>query len=111
MIVKLINTFTTDNRKITSIEINKEYEVIGIESDDYRIIDNKNEPILFDHKCFTVVDPMKPKFWLCKTGSENEEYCYPEEWSNPGFFEDYFNRNESVIEKFWEIYNSLYRHM
>jgi hypothetical protein len=108
MKVKLINTNIEDGVIIQSLTIGNEYEVIGIEADYYRIIDDKNEPILFDPSCFEIVDDTEPSFWISENGKDGERYCYPETWSSAGFFEDFFDDIPGVQEKFWQEYRQLY---
>ncbi len=100
MKVILRRTETADGHVIGSLSVGNTYEVIGIEADDYRIVDDKGEPILFDPTCFDVVDTLEPEFWVSETG-EGVRYAYPREWMRPGFFEDYFDYNEDVRREFW----------
>lgn len=95
------------NGTVLSLTMGREYEVLGIEADDFRILndpDSKpygNDPVLFDQEYFEVTDTTEPAFWACSFGENGERYCYPPEWSNPGFFEDYHDGVEEVINQFW----------
>ena len=71
------------------MEVGKIYEVIGIEADNYRIIDDRNMPYLYDPNQFEVVSSEKPSFWVTEFGEDGEQYSYPKEWIRPGFFEDF----------------------
>ncbi|WP_163337602.1 hypothetical protein [Desulfopila sp. IMCC35008] len=106
MIVKLVkNTSDDDEFKIESLDIENEYEVIGIESDDYRIIsDTDKEPYLYPPDCFEIVDDTKPPFWVTEFGEDGEEYSYPENWNKVGIFEDYFEGVKEVKKQFWADY-------
>jgi hypothetical protein len=110
MIVKLIKLVSNDDHfKIESLEIEKEYEVIGIESDDYRIIcDTEKEPYLYPPDCFEIVDTTRPPFWVTEFGEDGEEYSYPENWNKVGFFEDYFDGVKEIREQFWQDHNKYY---
>jgi len=108
MQVKLIKTTTSDDRVLESLTIGQTYEVLGLEADSYRLIDDTNQPYLFDPECFEIVDSIEPSFWVCRTGEEGERYCYPLEWDSPGFFEDFFDGKKDVIETFWQVYRQLY---
>ncbi len=105
MIVKLIKK-TGDDGRILSLTINREYEVLGIEADNYRILDDENnlpygnDPVLFEPECFRIIDSTEPDFWICYFGEEEERYCYPIEWNKIGFFEDYHDGNELVRKIF-----------
>jgi hypothetical protein len=96
-----------DGRRL-SLTIGKEYEVLGIEADSYRIITDPHatpwgsDPVLFDPGCFKITDPSEPAFWVCSYGSDGERYCYPGEWGEPGFFEHYHDGIENVRKRFWE---------
>ena len=108
MKVQLKNRITRDNRIISTLSENKLYIVIGIEADDYRILDDNNEPVIFDNTCFEVIDAAEPGFWEYKFGTTGERYCYPKEFAQPGFFEDYFDGISNVRAFFWNTYHSLY---
>ena len=108
MLVKLTKTTTSDDRVIGSLSVGQVYAVLGIEADSYRLLDDTNEPYLFDPECFEVVDSSEPSFWACESGKDGERYCYPTAWNSPGFFEDFFDGNKDVIETFWQVYRQLY---
>jgi hypothetical protein len=108
MRVKLINRHAPDGRVHWSLTVGREYTVIGIGADDYRIVDDGGDPYLFDAQCFVVTDPTEPDFWCCDVGEDGERYCYPEEFGQPGFFEDYFDGNEAVRRGFFTLYRQLY---
>jgi len=71
------------------------YLVLGIASDFLRIQDDEGSPYLYEPKDFVIVEDGYPDFWICKKGYKGEDYYYPEEWIEPGFFEDYF---DGVVE-------------
>ena len=107
MKVKLKRTDTRGGCVIWSLTLGQTYEVIGIEADDYRIIDDTGDPVLFDAACFDVVDATEPAFWE-SSWAEGVCYAYPPEWNRPGFFEDYHDRNEAVCHKFWQDFERYY---
>lgn len=76
-----------DGRHFWSLTVGREYEVLGIEADEYRLLDDTGEPILFDPMCFEIVEPREATFWLSKYGDGGERYAYPPGWGVPGFFE------------------------
>jgi hypothetical protein len=80
------------------LTIGREYVVLGIEGDDYRLLDDIGEPILFDPSCFEVVDLQEPAFWLSQFGDQGERYAYPPGWGAPGFFEAWHDR-EAVVRR------------
>lgn len=92
----------------------KNYEVLGIEADAYRILSDENtkpygnDPVLFDPACFEIVDDTEPNFWKKETGEDGERYYYPSDWNQVGFFEDYHDGIEEVREKFWRDLKNYY---
>ena len=86
----------------------KEYTVIGIEADYYRIIADDNEPYLYNPNQFTIIEKTVPNFWITEIGEDGEKYSYPSTWVRVGFFEDYFDNIESVKEQFWKECSELY---
>ncbi len=109
MIVKFIKSKDPeDGYEIESLSMNKEYEVIGIEGNYYRILDDEKEPCLYSPECFEITDGNKPKFWLTETDEFGEEYSYPKSWHGVGFFEDYFDDVRKVVDKFWKDYKKYY---
>lgn len=87
MRVRCLTTRCPDGRvaRVTPGEI---YEVIGIEANAYRIIDDRNDPVLFDPELFEVVDGVRPDDWV-EAWYDGEEYAYPAPFNEPGFWEDY----------------------
>ncbi len=85
---------------------NKIYEVIGIDHDSYRVIDEAGEPILYPKALFEIIDPLIPTFWIRKAYSSDEYYIDPPGLDKPGFYEDYFDGKPEAIatfQKFAEI--------
>lgn len=113
MKIKPIKTKAPDGR-VLSLTLEREYEVLGIEADWFRLLDdpgNKpygNDPVLFEPNCFEVTDPIEPSFWTCSVGDDGERYCYPPEWGIVGFFEDYHEGVEEVRKQFWEDLQRYY---
>jgi len=105
--VKPIKAIASDGRRV-SLTLGQEYEVLGIEADGYRILNDPdtcpygNDPVLFEPECFEVTDSTFPDFWVCSTGADGEQYCYPPEWNEVGFFQDYRDGVETVRKQFWE---------
>ena len=108
MLVRLTKDATPDDRRIVSLTRGQIYVVIGIEADDYRIVDDYNDPCLYDPTCFELIDATEPEFWQCEMGAEGERYCYPHEYNQPGFFEDYHDGIPEVVSEFWAVYQKLY---
>jgi hypothetical protein len=77
------------------------YEVLGIECDLYRILDDQNEPILFHPICFEVIDSKQPENWISSV-KDGARYAYPPGWGVPGFFEAWHQRHPLVRRIFWQ---------
>jgi hypothetical protein len=108
MKVLLRNPDAIDGRKYWSLTVGREYEVLGIESDCYRLLDDNREPILFDPESFEVTDSQEPSFWVSHIGDEGERYAYPVAWDVPGYFEDWHNGVEIVRQSFTDQLELLY---
>ena len=75
------------------------YRVIGIEADDYRLMNDEGLPYLYSASEFLVVDPSEPAEWHTVYGAEGERYSYPPELGDPGFFEDYFDGKPECVAR------------
>lgn len=78
----------------------KTYVVLGIEADDLRIVNDQGRPYLYPPGIFEMVDPGEPGDWVSVLGESGERYAYPQEFSAPGFFEDYFDHVQDAVETF-----------
>lgn len=73
------------------------YTVIGIEADEYRIMNDWGKPFLYEAALFEIVDSTEPTVWQTRYGIDGERYSYAPELSAPGFFEDVFDYNERAL--------------
>ncbi|MFQ5858254.1 MAG: hypothetical protein ACE5LU_21840, partial [Anaerolineae bacterium] len=46
----------------------QDYVVIGIEADDFRILNDQGRPYLYPNHLFDVVDPREPGDWVTEFG-------------------------------------------
>lgn len=69
----------------------KEYWVVGIDDQHYRVVNDISEPVLYPKSLFIVVDPGYPESWEKQEFEDGEYYIDPPEFSKPGFYEDYFD--------------------
>lgn len=96
-----------------SLTMGKEYDVLGIEADHYRILNDPNtlpygnDPVLFYPDCFRISDSVEPVFWICEYGDDGERYCYPPEWQGY-FFEDYHEGVQKIRQQFWQDLQRYY---
>jgi hypothetical protein len=79
--------------------------VIGIEADDFRILNDKGRPYLYPNNLFEVVDPREPDDWITEFGEEGERYAYPSPLNEVGFFEDFFDDKPETVITFWRVVN------
>lgn len=93
--------------KDNSLTLGKEYVVVGIECDFYRIVSDNNEPVLFDPKLFEIVDADFDKSWILTYDEEGCLYANPPELDQPGFYEDYHNDEEYAIKRFQEYIDAI----
>lgn len=84
------------------------YEVIGIEADWYRLLDDFGRPALFAPALFEVVDPARPTGWIVRQ-EDGAEYAYAPELAAPGFFEDYHDRKPEAVRAFYQYLNQRLR--
>lgn len=109
MRVVLQNPLTSEGMDYRhSLTVGREYEVLGICADHYQLLDDKNEPILYDSCCFEITDSTEPAFWVSKFGDEGERYSHPVEWSAPGYFEKWHDGVLEVLAGFWADLPRLY---
>ncbi|HEV2381322.1 MAG TPA: hypothetical protein VG206_16195 [Terriglobia bacterium] len=87
------------------LTVRQPYVVIGIEADDYRILNDLGRPYLYSRDLFKVVDAREPDDWLSEYGEEGERYAYPAPLNAPGFFEDFFDDRSKAIKVFWRVVN------
>ncbi|MDR3554324.1 MAG: MucR family transcriptional regulator [Syntrophobacteraceae bacterium] len=101
MIVKL----KAKNLDYPDLTADRRYFVIGIEADDYRILNDFGKPHLYPSPLFEVIEPREPGSWITEYGEDGERYSYPPVLNEPGFFEDYFDGDASAVSQFWQAMN------
>ncbi|MCP4105366.1 MAG: hypothetical protein GY749_07505 [Desulfobacteraceae bacterium] len=104
--------YLSDNERLCTIlhklTVGKEYEVLGIEADSYRLLDDQNDPVLFDPYSFEISDPTEPDFWNCEIGEDGERYCYPREWLKKNIIESFHDKTEAARQRFWADLRKYY---
>lgn len=102
MRVELRNPHAADGGDFRySLTVGREYEVLGIECDSYRLLTDHGEPVLFDPEYFEVTDPIEPSNWVSVV-EDGARYAYPPPWGQPGFFEAWHDNVPAVREAFAE---------
>jgi hypothetical protein len=87
------------------ISAGQAYCVIGIEADDYRLLNDNGKPYLYPRELFRIVDPREPEDWVSEFGDDGERYAYPPSLNETGFFEDYFEGEGGAVSAFWRAVN------
>jgi hypothetical protein len=83
----------------------QQYLVLGIEADDFRILNDHGCPYLYPREIFDVTDSREPEDWLSEAGEDDERYAYPPQLDTPGFFEDFFDAKPAAVATFWRVVN------
>ena len=94
-----------DSTNYPDLTVGNVYQVIGIEADDYRILNDEGQPYLYPYTLFIVVDAEEPAEWETEYGEAGERYAYPPELNAPGFFEDYFDGHPEAVQTFRRYLN------
>ena len=81
------------------------YFVIGIEADDFRILNDSGKPYLYSPELFEIVDSQEPEDWVTDFGEDGERYSYPSQLNQAGFFEDFFDHKPEQTSIFWHVVN------
>ena len=106
MIVKL----KSENPGYPDLSKEQQYFVLGIESDDYRILNDGGKPYLYPLRLFDVIDPTEPEDWVTEFGDDGERYSYPSPLNEVGFFEDFFDHKPEQTSIFWHVVNRKLAH-
>jgi hypothetical protein len=95
-------------RENCSLKSGKHYEVLEIVFDSYRILNDRNDPVLYHSSNFRIIDGTEPTFWANEWGEDKERYAGTKEWLQPGFWEDYHDGVIAARDKFWDDLRRLY---
>ena len=93
------------NQRYPELTPKQPYVVIGIEANDYRILNDQGKPFLYPARLFRVVDDREPADWLDTCGDDGERYAYPPPLNTVGFFEDFFDNQPDAVATFWRVVN------
>ena len=101
MIIKLKKR----NARYRDLTVGQPYAVIGIEGDEFRILNDAGRPFLYPPTFFSVLDKREPGDWVTEIGDDGERYAYPAPLNKAGFFEDFFDQKAKAVATFWRIVN------
>ena len=93
------------NTRYLDLTLGQCYAVIGIEADDFRLLNDRGQPYLYPNQLFDVVDPSEPEDWITEFGEDGERYAYPSPLNTCGFFEDFFDLQKEAVVTFWQVVN------
>lgn len=106
MRVRCISNRCRDGRT-AALSVGESYEVLGIEADYFRVIDDTGDPVLFEPSLFERLDDTRPAEWTCEF-DEGVEYAGPAEFARPGFWEA-FHEHDAEARSVYSRY--LNRHL
>ena len=106
MIVRALDSAIRQLGLAETLTPGQQYGVIGIEADDYRLLNDAGRPYLYPASAFEIVDWTQPSNWITETGEDGEQYAYPPELNAPGFFEHFFDDDPAAVATFWRIVNA-----
>jgi hypothetical protein len=98
MIVKL----RRKNTRYPDLTPGLSYVVIGIEADDYRILNDQGRPYLYPSRLFKIIDSSKPHDWVTERGEEGESYAYPQPLNALDFLRIFLTPNPRPWRRFGE---------
>ena len=87
------------------LTVSQPYVVIGIEGDEFRLLNDAGRPYLYPPGLFRIADRHEPSDWVQEYGDDGERYAYPEPLNHPGFFEDFFEGRPKAVSTFWQVVN------
>ncbi len=87
------------------------YVVIGIEGDDFRLLNDAGRPYLYGARPFDIIDAREPADWVTEYGDAGERYAYPPPLNAAGFFEDFFDNQPKTVKTFWSALNERLAHV
>lgn len=77
-----------------------DYEVIGIDDECFRIVDESREPALHPKSFFVDCQIDPPDDWKYHDFGEGEYAYDPPEFASRGFFEDYADGKTKAVQEF-----------
>ena len=94
---------TSDTRWIlclhSTLTLGKRYEVLEIDSDYYRVLDDRDDPVLFHYSCLARWTCPSRNFG-CGTSIRKEIAARPGTFDAPGYFEDYHDGKQTIRDAF-----------
>lgn len=95
-----VNQHKYDDFDHQGISAGRNYLVIGIEADYYRIVDDRGEPLLYPKYLFETVDSTVPDDWVRWEPEPGEVYAGPRDFADSGFWERFHDHDVEAIARF-----------
>lgn len=96
---------TFDNQDLTPL---KEYFVVQISRDFFRVVDDRNEPIAYPKYLFEIIDPRLPSGWMYLESEAAGFIIGPVELvSERGFYVRFFDKDPDAIALFTKVYERM----
>ena len=93
------------NARYRDLTFGQPYVVIGIEANEFRLLNDAGRPFLYPPTLFSILNDREPGDWVTAIGDDGERYSYPPSLNKPGFFEDFFDQKIKAVATFWRIVN------
>jgi hypothetical protein len=101
MFIKCIN-IPEEKKPFQRLIVGNSYLLVGIEYDDeYRIVNEDQEPILYPKSWFEQID-IYPKDWIKTEYSDGQFFIYPLGFSERCFFAKWFDKDPIALRIFDE---------
>jgi len=100
----------SQNPRYPDLSEDQQYVVLGIEANEYRILNDAGRPYLYSPELFHIIDPTEPEDWTTEFGEDGERYSYPTPLNEVGFFEDFFDQKPEQTSMFWRVVNQMLSH-
>jgi len=112
---RYLNLLGTEEETSSWLSIGRIYHVLEILIDPYgkdvvkfRIWSEKGQtPILVHASGFELLTSLIPKCWVVSLEPKSLLYLAPSEWKEPGYWEQYFDKNERAQNTFERIYKEI----
>lgn len=79
------------------LSANRQYLVLGISADAFRLLDDEDDPVLHEPDLFDVIDGTEPNDWVFEYGEDGERYEHAAELPRYAW-EDYHDRVEEAVQ-------------
>jgi hypothetical protein len=98
---------TAGSGRMVHLSAECEYLVVGYDDQYYRVVNDRNEPILYRRNMFEVVSAREPACWVRTEGGDGDYYVDPPECAAPGFYENLFDGDPKAKQVFDEVRRRL----